>query len=195
VVLCRRGGPDPSSPAESSAMLTRLICQDLLAAGAALNGIGVDGDGIVWLSECGCLPRPSVIDLIARGPGTGLPVLAATTSAQVAGDLADLVNVVVAYRMKDTAAAHRLSEVTGAAQAGPGRPPEPSAAVTPGVKAGPGPAADAADLSALRDGEFLLAVKNPPRLVSRGLLVRARVPPIARGGGPAAAPQQAWEGV
>ena len=190
VVLFRLGGPDPSSPAESSAMLTRLICQDLLAAGAALNGIGVDGDGIVWLSECGCLPRPSVIDLIARGPGTGLPVLAATTSAQVAGDLADLVNVVVAYRMKDAAAAHRLSEVTGAAQAGPGRPAEPGAGATPGVKAGPGPAAD---LSALRDGEFLLAVKNPPRLVSRGLLVRARVPPIARGGGPAAPPQQAWE--
>ena len=80
VVLFRLGGPDPSSPAESSAMLTRLVCQDLLAAGAALNGIGVDGDGIVWLSECGSLPRHSVIDMIARGPGTGLPVLAATTS-------------------------------------------------------------------------------------------------------------------
>ena len=195
VVLFRLGGPDPSSPAESSAMLTRLVCQDLLAAGAALNGIGVDGDGIVWLSECGCLPRHSVIDLIARGPGTGLPVLAATTSAQVAGDLADLVNVVVAYRMKDAAAARRLSEVTGAAQAGPERPPEPGAGAIPGVTAGPGPAADAADLSALRDGEFLLAVKNPPRLVSRGLLVRARVPPIARGGGPTAASQQAWEGM
>ena len=122
VVLFRLGGPDPSSPAESSAMLTRLVCQDLLAAGAALNGIGVDGDGIVWLSECGSLPRHSVTDMIARGPGSGLPVLAATTSAQVAADLADLVNVVVAYRMKDAAAARRLSEVTGAAPAGPARP-------------------------------------------------------------------------
>ena len=132
--------------------------------------------------------------MIARGPGTGLPVLAATTSAQVAADLADLVNVVVAYRMEDAAAARRLSEVTGAAQAGPGRPPEPGAGASPGATAGPGPAADAADLSALRDGEFLLAVKNPPRLVPRGLLVRARVPQIARDGGPAAAPRQAWEG-
>ena len=124
VVLFRLGGPDPpapAAPAESSAMLTRLVCQDLLAAGAALNGIGVDGDGIVWLSECGALPRHAVTDMIARGPGTGLPVLAATTSAPVAADLADLVNVVVAYRMDDAAAARRLSEVTGAAAlAGPG---------------------------------------------------------------------------
>ena len=177
VVLFRLGGPEPnpSSPAESSAMLTRLVCQDLLAAGAALNGIGVDGDGIVWLSECGSLPRHSVADMIARGPGTGLPVLAATTSAQVAGDLADLVNVVVAYRLDDAAAARRIPEVTGAATlAGPGRPPEPGA--SPGANVGPSPAAGAADLSALRDGEFLLAVKNPQRLVPRGLLVRARVP-------------------
>jgi len=195
VVLFRLGGPDPSSPAESSAMLTRLVCRDLLAAGAALNGIGVDGDGIVWLSECGSLPRHSVTDMIARGPGSGLPVLAATTSPQVAADLADLVNVVVAYRIADAAAARRLSEVTGAAApAGPGRPPEPGAIVSAGAKAGPGPAADAAGLSALRDGEFLLAVKNPRRLVPRGLLVRARVPPMARDGGPAAAPRQTWEG-
>ena len=191
VVLFRLG--DPSFPAESSAMLTRLVCQDLRAAGAALNGIGVDGDGIVWLSECGSLPRNSVTDMIARGPGSGLPVLAATTSPQVAADLADLVNVVVAYRIAAAAAARRLAEVTGvAAPAGPGRPPEPGAIVSPGAKAGPGPAADAADLSALRDGEFLLAVRNPRRLVPRGLLVPARVPQMARDGGPAAAARQAW---
>jgi hypothetical protein len=169
VVLFRLGAPDASSPADSSAMLTRLVCQDLLAAGAALNGIGVDGDGIIWLSECGSLPRHSVADMIARGSSTGLPVLAATTSAPVAADLADLVNVVVAYRMDDAAAARRLAEVTGAA-------------------------ADAAGLSALRKGEFLLVVKNPRRLVPRGLLVRARVPPIARGAGPATAQRHAWEG-
>ena len=191
VVLFRLGRPDPSAPAESSAMLTRLICQDLLAAGAALSGIGVDGDGIVWLSECGALPRHAVTDLIARGPGTGLPVLAATTSAPVAADLADLVNVVVAYRMNDAAAARRLSEVTGAsALAGPG---QPDVSASPGAKAGLGPVADAVELPALRGGEFLLAVKNPQRLVPRGLLVRARVPQFARDAGPAAAPRQARE--
>src|SRR6266851_2128991 len=153
VVLFRLGG---SVPAESSAMLTRLVCHDLLAAGAALNGIGVGGDGIIWLAECGALPRQSVADMIARGRGTGLHVLAATTSAQVATDLADLVNVVVAHRMDDPAAA-RLSALAGdLAPAG---------------------------VSGLREGEFLLAVKNPRRLVPRGLLVRARVPQAARGAG------------
>src|SRR5580704_18318285 len=112
-------------------MLTRLVCQDLLAAGAALNGIGVDGDGIIWLSECGSVPRHSVADMIARGSSTGLPVLAATTSAPVAADLADLVNVVVAYRIDDAAATRRLSEVTGAtAPAGPARP-EPGKGASP----------------------------------------------------------------
>ena len=199
VVLFRLGGPDPSSPAESSAMLTRLVCQDLLAAGAALKGIGVHGDGIVWLSEAGSLPRPAVADMIARGPGTGLPVLAATTSAPVAADLADLVNVVVAHRMDDAAAARRLSAVVGPlASADPRRSPDLGAdansGANPGANPAPGPAAAAVDLSILRDGEFLLAVKNPRRLVPRGLLVRARVPPIARDGTPAATPRRAWEG-
>jgi hypothetical protein len=154
VVLFRLGGP---RPAESSAMLARLVCQDLLAAGAAPGRHGVDGDGLVWLAECGTLPRQPVTEMIARGPRAGLPVLAATTSAQVASDLADTVNVVVAHRMEDTAAS---------------------------VPGSPYPAG-------LRDGEFLLAVRHPPRVVPRGLLVRARVP--RPGGGPAAAPRRAWE--
>jgi hypothetical protein len=101
VVLFRLGGPPPSA---ASAMLTRLVCQDLLTAGAALRGIGVGGDGIVWLAECGSMPRGSVTELIARGPGAGLPVLAATSSAPAAAELAELANVVVAHRM-DAAAA------------------------------------------------------------------------------------------
>jgi hypothetical protein len=147
VVLFRLGEP---APAESSAMLTRLICQDLLAVGAARTGTGAEGDGLIWLAECAALPRQPVTGLIARGRPAGLPVLAATTSAPVAADLADLVNVVVAHRMADSTAARRLSAVA------------------------------AADPATLRAGEFLLAVQNPPRLVPNGLLVRARVPPVTR---------------
>jgi len=183
VVLFRVGG---AGPAESPAMLTRLVCEDLLAAGEALSGIGVDGDGIVWLTECAWLPRRSVTDLIARGRGTGLPVLAATASAHVAPDLAGLANVLVAHRMDDAAAGRRLAAVAAA----PGQRPDPG----PDADAAPEPVADTADLSALRDGEFLLAVKNPRRLVPRARAVRARIRPLARGGRPAPGEQRAWEG-
>ena len=177
VVLFRLGGP---RPAESCAMLTRLVCQDLLAVGSALNGIGVDGDGIIWLTECGALPRPPVSEMIARGRDTGLPVLAATTSAQVAADLADMVNVVVAHRTQDTTMAAHLASIA----------PDPAEERDPAMAGALGPASPAA----LRDGEFLLAVKHPPRLVPRGLLVRARVPSAAGGNPDPAAPRRAWEG-
>jgi hypothetical protein len=105
VVLFRLGhSPSPAI----SAMLTRLVCQDLLTAGAALRGIGVGGDGMVWLAECGSMPRSSVTELIARGPAAGLPVLAATTSAPAAAELAELTNVVVAHRMEDQATPRSL---------------------------------------------------------------------------------------
>jgi hypothetical protein len=162
VVLFRLGEAERTA---SSAMLTRLVCQDLLAAGAALSGIGVDGDGIVWLAECGLLPRQCVTDMIARGEGTGLPVLAATTSPQAGAELAELANVVVAHRDREDLVSEPATET--------GRP-EP-----------------------LGEGEFLLAVKNPPRVVPRGTLVRARTPAIPRDSRRAAAPRRAlkgWEG-
>ena len=166
VVLFRLG-----DPTESAAMLTRLICEDLLAAGAALSGIGVDGDGLVWLPECGSLPRRPVTDMIARGPGTGLPVLAVTTVPQVAAELAGLTNVVVIHRITDEAAARQLAAAAGAA------------------------AGTAAGL-ALGEREFLLMIKNPQRFVPRAQLVRPRAY-----GRPAAAPRhwaldasQHWEG-
>jgi hypothetical protein len=136
VVLFRLGGsPDLAVPG----MLTRLICQDLLTVGAALHGIGVDGDGIVWLGGCGSMPRSSVTEMMTRGPAVGWPVLAATTAGPAATELAELANVVVAHRMSDGAAPPGLDGV-----------------------------------SALRDGEFLLTVKNPPREVPRASFVGAR---------------------
>jgi hypothetical protein len=171
----------------ATSMLTRLVCQDLLAAGTALHRIGVGADGIVWLTECGAMPRSSVTDLIARGPDTGLPVLAATTSARAAADLAELTNVVIAHRMTDAAAARRLAMAAGILDPLP--PPQPLPG-DPGPPAGPGsgPATAAGGLPALRDGEFLLAVKTPRRLVPRASAVPARIPP-PRDTRPAAAPR------
>jgi hypothetical protein len=55
------------------------------------------------------------------------------------------------------------------------------------------PGGAAADPATLRDGEFVLAVRDPPRLVPSGLLVRARGPKVSRDEH-AAAPRRAWEG-
>jgi hypothetical protein len=105
--------------------------------------------------------------MIARGPGTGLPVLAVTTFPQVATELAELTNVVVMHRMTDDDAARQLAEAAGAP-----RPP-------------------------LGEREFLLTVMNPQRLVPRAQLVRARIPPGRPAAAPqhrALDASQHWEG-
>ncbi len=179
VLFCLGGSPQQAP----SAMLARLVCQDLLAAGEALHRMGVDADGIVWLTECGSMPASSVTEMIARGPDTGLPVLAVTTSAHVAAELADLTNVLVVHRMTDAAAARQLAVAAGH--------PDP---VLPGPDPGSvrdpwsAPAAAAVDPSSLRDGEFLLAVRNPPRLVPRAVAVRARIRQHPRGSRTAGVP-------
>jgi len=188
VVLFRLGGPPAT---ESSAMLDRLICQDLLRAGAARDGTpgsDANGDGLIWLAECAALPRQAVTSLIARGRPAGLPVLAATTSAPVAADLADLVNVVIAHRMADGGAVPWVAD-------GAAAPREVDGAASPSSAddAAASRLAMAGDPATLRDGEFVLAVRDPPRLVPSGLLVRARVPKVSRDGH-AAAPRRAWEG-
>jgi hypothetical protein len=178
VLFCLGGAPEQAA----SAMLTRLVGQDLLAAGEALEAMDIDGDGIVWLTECGSMPASSVTDMIARGPHTGLSVLAVTTSAQVASELADLTNVLVIHRMTDAAVARQLAVAAGypdpvmsaAGAAGPGfaSPGNPGLPVVPGDPPG---APAVVDPSALRDGEFVLAVKDPPRLVPRAETVPARL--------------------
>jgi hypothetical protein len=172
VLFCLGGAPEEAA----SVMLTRLVCQDLLAAGEALYRMGVDGDAIVWLTECGSMPASSVTHMIARGPDTGLPVLAATTSAQVAGELADLTNALVVHQMTDAAVARHLAVAAGV--------PEPvlsglsgSGTTGPGFASHGSPDAPEAvvDPSSLGDGEFVLAVKDPPRLVPRAVAVPARI--------------------
>jgi hypothetical protein len=147
VVLFRLGGSEQAAGA--SAMLGRLVCQDLLTTAPC----GLGSAGIIWLTDCGLLPRHYVADMISRGQDAGLAVLAGSTSPLVAADLADLVNAVVALPGGDQELLGRLDEVTG----------EPGA------------------LSALGDGEFLLAVRNPRWLVPRARRVLARVPQYPRG--------------
>jgi hypothetical protein len=169
-------------------MLTRLVCQDLLGLGARLHGMGIDADGIVWLAGCQAIPEQTVRDLIAAGPVAGLSVIATTSSPKAAADLAGHTNALLMHRIADPAAARRLATAAAsnwppaAALNRPGPPaaalnrPGPPAAAHAGVREAGIPAAvSAADLAALGDGELVLAVARPRRLVPRVLAVRCRI--------------------
>jgi hypothetical protein len=177
--LGRPDGKDGAHEANGvygTAMLIRLICQDLLGLGAGLRAAGVDGDAIVWLAGCDAIAPGALTDLIAAGPATGLAVVATTSSAQVAGDLAEHPNVLLVHRVADPAAARRL-----AAAAGPRLPAPGSAAPGSAATEAP-PVVTPDDLTMLADGEFVLAVTRPRRLVPRALTVQARIGRPDRGG-------------
>jgi hypothetical protein len=169
--------------AGARAMLIRLVCQDLLALGTRLHGMGVDGDGVVWLAGCQAIDARMLADLIAAGPVTGLPVVATTSSGPAASELAECPNVLLVHRVADPATARRLAAVAAPRLPPPGSPdPEMPSAVT------------ADDLALLGDDEFLLAVARPRRLVPRVLVVPARIAAQRRSARAVPAPERAWEG-
>jgi hypothetical protein len=152
-VLFRLGGPDtgpggPGGPGgprtDAGAMLTRLVCQDMLQLAARQQAAGVPADGVIVLAGCEAMPEQTLRGMFAAGSGAGLAVLATTTSSEVACAVAEQPNVLLVHRMTDQAAARRL------------------VAAMPGT-------VTAEELQALADGEFLLAVSRPGRLVPRAL--------------------------
>ncbi len=167
-------GPPGAPGSRWQPMLVRLVCQDLLGLAARLHGVGVDGDGIVWLAGFQAIPERTLRDLIAAGPAAGLSVVTTTSSARAAGALAEHANALVVHRIADPAAARRLAAVAaprlsavGAASPGAADP----GAADPGIPA----AVSADDLVALGDQELVLAVARPRRLVPRVLAVRSRI--------------------
>jgi hypothetical protein len=174
-----------------------LVRADILAVGADLRQIGVDGDGLVWLHGCDALSAGALAGLVTGGTCAGLPVLVTTTSAAAAADLAALMNAVLIHRLADAAAAGslaartgtRLAPATAPVPAGPAPAgpvpagPAPAPAIPPGgTEFVPRPAVPARTLLSLRPGQFVLAVNTPRyRLTELGQAVRARLP---RGAGP-----------
>jgi hypothetical protein len=116
----------------------------MLQLAARQRAAGVAADGVVVLAGCEAMAEQTLRGMFAAGSGAGLAVLATTTSSEVACAVAEQPNVLLVHRMTDPAAARRL--VT----------------VMPGT-------VTAEELQALADGEFLLAVSQPGRLVPRAL--------------------------
>ena len=81
----------PRVTAGAAARLAWLVGQDILAADEDLCDIGIDGDGIAWLTIARA-SRSRCLESVSRGAAAGLPVLLTTTSARAAAGLAGLVN-------------------------------------------------------------------------------------------------------
>ncbi len=158
-----------------SAELAARACADIAALAAALSRIGVDGDGLIWVTGGERLPADAVAALIGDGRAAGLPVLIGTSSPAAAAQLAPLVDARLILRVADPSLAAILAASAGG-QPGPG-----------GLPAGPKPvpgisAVSAGALLSLGPGEFVLTVSEPARrLVALGRLVPARLPRPAPG--------------
>ena len=182
-----------------SAELASRACADIAALAAGLSRIGVDGDGLVWVTGGERLPANAVAALIGDGRVAGLAVLIGTSSPAAAAQLAGLVDARLILRIADPSLAAMLAAsagggpVVGGQPAVGGQPSTAGLAIVPGISPGPGgmpavprpaprPAVSASALLSLGPGEFVLTVGEPThRLVALGRLVPARLPRPALG--------------
>jgi hypothetical protein len=170
-------------------------CGDIAALAADLRRIGVDGDGLVWITGAERLPAPSIATLVHAAGGAGLAVLITTASPTAAMELAGHVAALLIHRIADPALAASLAARTGT-RLRPGTPSADAPMVASGMgdaipAAGlvPCPAVPVRTLLSLRPGEFVLAVNAPAgRPATFGRLVPARLPPAAAGTDGAADP-------
>ena len=170
-----RAGPDLRPViSERSAVLLRVdsaeqasrACAGVAALAASLRRIGVDGDGLIWVTRGERLPAQAVSRLIDDGRVAGLGVLIGTSSPMAAAELARLVDAQLIFRIGHPRLAAALAASAGGLPAAGG---ETGASGEPGVSA--------SALLSLRPGEFVLAVNAPRRrLVQLGRLVPARLP-------------------
>jgi hypothetical protein len=112
--------------------LASLVAQDVMGICAGLRRIGVEGDGLVWLEQCGDVPTAVLAELVRRGAAAGLPAVLTTTSAQAAEKVAGQVNAVVIHRLTDPVMAERFARFTGEKLV----PGEAARAQAPGLPAG-----------------------------------------------------------
>jgi hypothetical protein len=104
---------DKSLHGRAAATMAGLVIHDVLAVCAELRRIGVPGDGLVWLDQCGGVATATLAELVGRGAAAGLPALLTTTAAGRAQALAQQVNVLLVHRLTDPAVAERFAGFTG----------------------------------------------------------------------------------
>jgi hypothetical protein len=111
VALFALGQPRPGRPAR---MIANLAALDMLAVFAESARDGIGGDGLAWFGRCDVLADRVLAGLLSTGPRAGLAAVLGTRSAEVAGQVAALANVLV---IREPGLAGRLG-LPGPAQAG-----------------------------------------------------------------------------
>ena len=92
-----------------SAELAARACADITALAAGLSRIGVDGDGLIWVTAGERLPANAVAALVGDGRDAGLAVLIGTSSPGAAAQLAGLVGARLILRVADPSVAAILA--------------------------------------------------------------------------------------
>ena len=141
---------DQSRHGRSARMIANLVALDTAAVFAESQRLGVAGDGLAWFGDADAIAAPALAPLISTGAQAGLATVLSTVSAQVAGQLAALANVLV------------IRGPAGTSQAGA----DPAATVLAGTTlAG----------TVLTGDQFTLVIRSPQQQVPRGRFVPGRM--------------------
>jgi hypothetical protein len=141
---------DQSRHGRSARMIANLVALDTAAVFAESRRLGVHGDGLAWFGDADAVAEPALAPLIATGAQAGLATVLSTVSAQAAGQLAALANVLVIRGPADTSLA-------GA---------DPAATVLAGTTL---------DGTVLAGDQFALVIRSPEQQVPRGRFVPGRM--------------------
>jgi hypothetical protein len=141
---------DQSRHGRSARMIANLVALDTAAVLAESRRLGAGGDGLAWFGGADAITAPALAPLISTGAQTGLATVVSTGSAQAAGRLAALANVLLIRGPADTSLA-------GA---------DPAAAVLAGTTL---------DGTVLAGDQFALVIRSQEQQVPRGRFVPGRI--------------------
>ena len=96
---------DQSRHGRSARMIANLVALDTAAVFAESRRLGIGGDGLAWFGDADAIAAPALAPLIGTGAQAGLATVLSTGSAQAAGQLAALTNVLLIRGPADTSLA------------------------------------------------------------------------------------------
>lgn len=141
---------DQSRHGRSAQMIANLVALDTAAVFAESRRLNVDGDGLAWFGGADTIAAAALAPLIDVGAQAGLATVLSTVSAEAAGQLAALTNVLV------------IRGPAGASPAGA----DPAATVLAGTTlAG----------TVLAGDQFALVIRSPEQQVPQGRFVAGRM--------------------